>query len=140
MIDNQEKELFNILSNLVTEVRGIKTDVQDIKETQSEHTRILNEHSQTLNEHSRILNEHSQTLNEHSRILNEHSQTLNEHSRILNEHSQTLNEHSRILNEHSQTLNLLVSKVDTIAGTVITNDKRLTAVEKDVDDLRSEVH
>ncbi len=62
MTENQEKELFNILGTLVTEVREIKFDVQDlksdvqdlksdvhnIKETQSEHSRILNEHSRML--------------------------------------------------------------------------------------------
>jgi hypothetical protein len=42
MTDNQEKELFNILATLVTEVRTIKSDVQDVKETQNEHSRILN--------------------------------------------------------------------------------------------------
>lgn len=52
----------------------------------------------------------------------------------------TLNEHSQILNEHSETLSLLVSKVDSIADTVMTNDKRLTSVEKSVDDLRGGVH
>ena len=53
---------------------------------------------------------------------------------------ETQNEHSRILNEHSQTLNRLDAKTDTIAETVITNDKRLTVVEKDVSDLRGEIH
>lgn len=52
----------------------------------------------------------------------------------------TQGEHSQILSEHSQTLNLLVSKVDSIADTVMKNDKRLTTVEKDVDDLRGQVH
>ena len=48
MTDNQEKELFNTLATLVTgvqaiqtEVKVIKTDVQDIKETQNGHSRIL---------------------------------------------------------------------------------------------------
>jgi len=52
----------------------------------------------------------------------------------------TLNKHSRILNEHSRTLRRLDAKTDTIAEKVIDNDKRLTAVEKDVADLRGEVH
>ena len=98
MTENQEKELFNILGTLVTEVRTvksdvqlIKTDVQDIRETQSEHSRILNEHSQ-------------------------------------------------ILNEHSQILNRLDAKTDSIAETVMTNDKRLSAVEKDVSDSRGGLH
>lgn len=56
MTENQEKELFNTLGVLVTEVRAVKSDVQDIRETQKEHSRILNEHSQKLDEHSRILN------------------------------------------------------------------------------------
>jgi len=49
MTENQEKELFNTLTSLVTgvrtiqtEVQVIKTDVQDIKETQNKHSRILN--------------------------------------------------------------------------------------------------
>jgi chromosome segregation ATPase len=52
----------------------------------------------------------------------------------------TLNEHSRILNEHSRILNRLDAKTDSIAETVMTNDKRLTAVEKDVSNLRGEIH
>ena len=52
----------------------------------------------------------------------------------------TLTEHSHILRKHSDSLNLLVSKVDTIADTVMTNDKRLTAVEKEVSDLRGGAH
>jgi len=58
----------------------------------------------------------------------------------LNEHSRILNEHSRILNEHSRILNRLDAKTDTIAEKVMANDKRLTAVEKDVSDLRGEIH
>ncbi len=119
MTENQEKELFNTLATLVTGVWTIQSDVQDIKVTQNEHSRILNEHSGTLNEHSR---------------------TLNEHSRTLNEHSQILNEHSRILNEHSRILNRLDSKTDSIAETIMTNDKRLTAVEKDVANIRSGIN
>lgn len=57
-----------------------------------------------------------------------------------NEHSRILNEHSRILNEHSRILNRLDAKTDSIAETVIANDKRLTAVEKDVSNLRDGVH
>ena len=98
MTENQEKELFNTLASLVTGVRTIQSNVQDIKETQSVHSRILNEHSQ---------------------ILNEHSQVLNEHSRILNR---------------------LDAKTDSIAETVMTNDQRLSAVEKDVSNLRGETH
>ncbi|MCY7374907.1 MAG: hypothetical protein LH472_02905 [Pyrinomonadaceae bacterium] len=52
----------------------------------------------------------------------------------------TLNEHSQILNKHSQILNRLDAKTDTIAEKVMTNDKRLTAVEKDVSDLRGGIH
>jgi len=84
MPENQEKELFNTLTSLVTgvrtiqtEVQVIKTDVQDIKETQNEHSRILNR---------------------------------------------------------------LDAKTDSIAETVMTNDKRLTTVEKDVSDLRGGIH
>ena len=105
MTANQEKELFNILSTLVTEVRGIKSDVQDIKGTQGEHSQILSEHSQILSEHSRILNEHSRILNEHSRILNR-----------------------------------LDAKTDSIADTVMLNDKRLTSAEKEIEELQTRVH
>ncbi len=58
----------------------------------------------------------------------------------VSEHSRTLNKHSQILNNHSQILNRLEAKTDSIAKTVITNDKRLTAVEKDVAELRDGVH
>lgn len=60
-------------------------------------------------------------------------ETLNEHSRILNKHSQTLTKHSQILNR-------LDAKTDSIAEVVLTNDKRLTVVEKDVSDLRGGIH
>ena len=50
------------------------------------------------------------------------------------------NEHSQILDKHSQILNRLDAKTDTIAEKVMTNDKRLTAVEKDVSDLRGGIH
>jgi len=60
-------------------------------------------------------------------------ETQTEHSRILNEHSQ-------VLNEHSQILNRLDAKTDSIAETVMTNDKRLTVVEKDVSNLRGGIH
>ena len=79
-------------------------------------------------------------VKEIKQTVNEHSQILNEHSQILNEHSQILSAHSQILSEHSQTLHLLVSKVDSIAETVMTNDRRLTAVEKNVGDLRGGIH
>ncbi len=112
MTENQEKEVFLLLNTIVTQVQGVQSDVKEIK----------------------------QTVNEHSQILNEHSQILNEHSRILNEHSRILDKHSQILNEHSQILNRLDAKTDSIAETVMTNDKRLTAVEKDVSNLRSGIH
>ena len=91
MTDNREKELFNTLATLVTGVNVIQSNIQDIKETQKEHSQILKEHS-------------------------------------------------RILKEHSRTLNRLDAKTDTIAEKVMTNDKLLTVVEKDVADLRDEVH
>ncbi len=77
MTDNQEKELFNILATLVIEVRTIKSDVQDVKETQNEHSRILNR---------------------------------------------------------------LDAKTDSIPETVMIDDKRLSAVEKDVADLRGGIN
>ena len=46
----------------------------------------------------------------------------------------------KTLKEHSQILNRLDAKTDTIAERVMINDKRLTAVEKDVADLRSGIH
>ncbi len=57
-----------------------------------------------------------------------------------NEHSQILNEHSQILSKHSQILDRLDAKTDSIAETVIANDKRLTAVEKEVSDLRGGIY
>jgi len=72
--------------------------------------------------------------------VQEVKETQSEHSRILNEHSRILNEHSRILNEHSRILNRLDAKTDSIAETVMANDKRLAAVEKDVSNLRDGVH
>ena len=41
MTENQEKELFNKLNTLVTGVRTIQTDVQEIKETLKEHSVVL---------------------------------------------------------------------------------------------------
>ncbi len=71
--------------------------------------------------------------------VKEIKQTVNEHSQILNGHSRILNDHSRILDEHSRILNRLDAKTDSIAETVMTNDKRLTTVETDVSNLRSEI-
>ena len=59
---------------------------------------------------------------------------------VQDEHSRILNEHSRILNEHSQALTRLEGKTDSIAEIVINNDKRLTNIEKEVEDLRSSIH
>ena len=90
MTENQEKEVFLLLNNIVTQVQSVQSDVKEIKQT-------------------------------------------------VNEHSQILNGHSRILDEHSRILNRLDAKTDSIADKVITNDKRLTAVEKNATDLRSEI-
>ncbi|CAN5720954.1 hypothetical protein BH24ACI1_BH24ACI1_23210 [soil metagenome] len=97
MTENQEKEVFLLLNNIVTQVQSVQSDVKEIK------------------------------------------QTVNEHSQILNGHSRILNDHSRILDEHSRILNRLDAKTDSIAETVMTNDKRLTTVETDVSNLRSEI-
>ncbi len=105
MTENQEKELFNTLAALVTGVNVIQSEVKDIKETQNEHSQILENHSQ-----------------------------------ILEKHSQILNGHSQILEKHSQILDRLDAKTDSIAETVIANDKRLTAVEKEVLNLRGGIH
>ncbi len=43
-------------------------------------------------------------------------------------------------NEHSRILNRLDAKTDTIAETVMTNDKRLTVIEKDLSNLRGGIH
>ena len=69
MTENQEKEMFTTLTNLVNGVNQIQIDVKDIKVTQAEHSQVLAEHSQILAEHSQILAEHSQILAEHSRKL-----------------------------------------------------------------------
>ncbi len=71
--------------------------------------------------------------------VKEIKQTVNEHSLILDEHSRILNKYSRILDEHSRILNRLDAKTDSIAETVMTNDKRLTTVETDVSNLRGEI-
>jgi chromosome segregation ATPase len=91
MTENQEKELFNILGTLVTEVREVKLDVQNIKVDVQNIKKIQDEHS-------------------------------------------------RILNEHSQALTRLEGRTDRIAEIVINNDKRLTNIEKEVEDLRSSIH
>lgn len=65
---------------------------------------------------------------------------VTEIKQTLGEHSQILNEHSQILNNHSQALNRLEAKTDNIATTVMANGKRLDNVEKEIDDLRGEVH
>ncbi|KNF09243.1 hypothetical protein CLPU_3c00210 [Gottschalkia purinilytica] len=57
-----DKELLEILKN-------IQDDIKGIKETQQQHTQILNNHSGSLNEHTQILNNHSRSLNEHTQIL-----------------------------------------------------------------------
>lgn len=41
MTENQEKELFTTLAALVKGVNKIQTDVEQIKETQEEHSQIL---------------------------------------------------------------------------------------------------
>lgn len=43
-------------------------------------------------------------------------------------------------NEHSLMLQRLDAKTDTIAETVMNNDKRLTAAEKDLSNLRGGIH
>ncbi len=47
----------------------ISTQLESIKTTQAEHTKILGEHSNILSEHSKILGEHSKTLGENSRDI-----------------------------------------------------------------------
>lgn len=42
--------------------------------------------------------------------------------------------------EHSQALKRLEAKTDSIAGTVINHENRLTKLEKDVSDLQGRVH
>ncbi len=133
MTEDQEKNLFVTLDNLVHGVNGIRSDVRDVKIVLDKHSQILGEHSRTLGGHTKILEEHSLILGNHSRILEEHGQILGGHTKILGEHTRKLDEHSSILN-------VLVAKVDSIAETVMTNDKRLSHVEKAVDDLGSGIH
>lgn len=55
MTENQEKELFIALGSLVKGVTEIQSDVRVIKTTLDEHSQILNQHSDLLNEHSKKL-------------------------------------------------------------------------------------
>lgn len=112
MTENQEKELFNTLATLVTGVRAIQADVGVLKTD----VHGLKTDVQSIKE------------------------VQSEHSRILGEHSRILGEHSRILGEHFGILNRLDAKADSIADTVMTNDKRLTVVEKDIVELRDGIH
>lgn len=80
------------------------------------------------------------TQNEHSTILETHSTILEKHSSILDQHSEILHKHSKILDEHSKKFDLLINRTDDIANTVMKNDKRLSAVEKDVAEIRGGIH
>ena len=66
MTKNQERELFTTLGKLVTGINVIQSDVTEIRVTQADHSRVLDEHSRVLDEHSRVLDEHSRVLDEHS--------------------------------------------------------------------------
>lgn len=46
----------------------------------------------------------------------------------------------KTVDEHSRILKRLDAKTDSIAETVMANDRRLTTVEKDVADLRERIH
>ncbi len=54
MTENQEKQMFKILTNLVGSVNAIRSDITEIKSVQAEHSMILKEHSMTLKEHSKM--------------------------------------------------------------------------------------
>lgn len=69
MTENQEKEVFLLLNTIVTELRAVKSDVTEIRQTQDKHSEILEDHSQILNKHSQILDKHSQILENHSQVL-----------------------------------------------------------------------
>ncbi len=119
MTENQEKELFNILSNLVAGVREIRK-VQD--------------------EHSAKLDEHSAKLDEHSAKLDEHSAKLDEHSAKLDKHSAKLDKHSARFDKLEDKIDLVLSRTNDIAKTVIVHENRLTTVEKDIAEIRSSIH
>ncbi|MCD9185353.1 MAG: hypothetical protein LUM44_02895 [Pyrinomonadaceae bacterium] len=112
MTENQEKEVFLLLNTIVTELRAVKSDVTEIRQTQDKH----------------------------SEILEDHSQILNKHSQILDKHSQILDKHSQILENHSQVLKRLEAKTDNIAETVMSHELRLTKAEKNIEDLQGGVH
>ena len=42
MTENQEKEIFLLLNTIVKEVRGVQSDVKEIKQTVNEHSQSLN--------------------------------------------------------------------------------------------------
>ena len=79
-------------------------------------------------------------VQEIKKTQSEHSQTLEKHSQILESHSQILEKHSQILESHSQLSVRLEGKTDTIAEIVVNNDKRLTNIEKEVEDLHGNIH
>ncbi len=71
-------------------LKGIREDsilvnknLEDIKETLSEHSEILRSHSKILNSHTETLNSHSEILNLHSEILKSHSKTLDSHTEMI---------------------------------------------------------
>jgi hypothetical protein len=74
------------------------------------------------------------------KIVDEHTAILNEHTAILNEHTAILKEHSALHKDHKEKLDLLINRTSDIANTVMTNDKRLTQVEKDITEIRGGVH
>ncbi|MGM8363889.1 hypothetical protein ACLIBG_00275 [Virgibacillus sp. W0181] len=57
--------------------------LEQIMDTQGEHSQILDNHSKKLDEHTQILSRHSEILDEHSRKHDNHESTLKEHGQLL---------------------------------------------------------
>ena len=126
MTDNQEKELFNTLATLVTGVNGIQFDVKELKSDVHGLKSDVQELKSDVHE-----------LKSDVHGLKSDVQELKSDVHELKSDVQDI---KKVQNEHSRILKRLDAKTDTIAEKVLTNDKRLTAVEKDVSDLRGGIH
>jgi hypothetical protein len=65
---------------------------------------------------------------------------IKEVRKIVGEHTAILKEHSALHKDHQEKLDLLINRTSDITNTVMTNDKRLTQVEKDITEIRGGVH
>lgn len=63
-----------------------------LRETQVEHGKTLDEHSEALAELRQTQLEHSVILGAHTQVLDGHTKALDGHTKILNEHTKTLAE------------------------------------------------